>query len=169
MTSKFIYPTISLATEDDTLAVAHAFGRALQQSKHLVVVHLNGVLGAGKTTFCRGVLQAFGHFGAVKSPTYTLVEPYEFDARTVYHFDLYRLGEPEELDYMGIRDYYDQDGICLIEWPEKGAGFLPEPDLIVNLTPVVASRSLTLEAISSSGYDLLSSLELIKNENRIVN
>lgn len=150
--------TIMLRSEANTLRVANALGCVLKAHKQLVIVHLEGVLGAGKTTFCRGVLQAFGHVGAVKSPTYTLVEPYEFCEQMVYHFDLYRLGDPHELDYMGIRDYYDQQCICLIEWPDRGAGFLPAPDLIVNLTAVGESRRMVLEGVSVLGENIVNNM-----------
>ena len=159
--------TIMLHSEEGTLRVANVLGCILKTHKQLVIVHLDGVLGAGKTTFCRGVLQAFGHIGAVKSPTYTLVEPYDFCEQMVYHFDLYRLGDPHELDYMGIRDYYDQKCICLIEWPDKGAGFLPEPDLIVNLVAVGESRRLILEGTSALGEDIVGKMhdDNVMNEN----
>ena len=98
------------------------------------LVFLHGQLGAGKTTLVRGILRALGHDGSVKSPTYTLLEPYDVAGRTIYHFDLYRIGGTEELDFIGIDELMDADAIKLVEWPERGAGRLPEPDVVIRLS-----------------------------------
>lgn len=125
-------------------------------------VYLEGDLGAGKTTLTRGVLRGYGHQGAVKSPTYTLVEPYELAGVTAYHFDLYRLTDPEELELLGIRDYCRPDTLALIEWPERGQPLLPAPDLIITIRASSAAdgdgRELLFTARNEYGEAVLTAL-----------
>ena len=116
------------------------------------VIYLEGDLGAGKTTFTRGVLRACGYQGSVKSPTYTLCEPYELsDDRQLCHFDLYRLSNPEELEFLGIRDYIASNAILFIEWPSRGEGWLPPADLSVSLSESGEGRELTMDALTARG------------------
>ncbi|WP_051219631.1 tRNA (adenosine(37)-N6)-threonylcarbamoyltransferase complex ATPase subunit type 1 TsaE [Oceanobacter kriegii] len=143
-------PTNSLSKvlhgESATLAFAASMAPLLTSGG---LIFLQGTLGAGKTAFSRGLIQAMGHQGPVKSPTYTLVEDYPLANTHVYHFDLYRLGDPEELEFMGIRDYIDGDSLCLIEWPDKGQGVLPAADLTIELQDLGESRRIILTAASS--------------------
>ena len=138
--------------ENAMVAIGKQLGAAMNGQ---ALVFLEGQLGAGKTTLSRGVLRAFGHQGHVKSPTYTLVEPYSFGEKMVYHFDLYRLADAEELEYMGIRDYFSPGNFCLVEWPERGAGILPEPDMVVTILAAGNSRSIELSAQTAIGERIL--------------
>ena len=114
-------------------------------------VHLLGELGAGKTTLTRGILRGYGYEGAVKSPTYTLVEPYQFDQCHIYHFDFYRLTNPEEVDYLGIEDHFLDTNLCVIEWADKVADAIPPADLIILLQTDGAGRRLHCQTNSEKG------------------
>lgn len=144
-----------LHNAEETEQFGAALHRLLPQK---CLIYLEGDLGAGKTTLVRGFLRAAGFSGAVKSPTYTLVEEYTVAQRKVFHFDLYRLADPEELEWIGIRDYFAQDCICFIEWPAMGIGFVPEPDLVIRLASDKEGRLLTLEKISPNLKKIITAL-----------
>ncbi|WP_372871564.1 tRNA (adenosine(37)-N6)-threonylcarbamoyltransferase complex ATPase subunit type 1 TsaE [Shewanella sp.] len=145
---------LKIFLEDEANTVA--LGKKLAQVIHPpLTIYLTGELGAGKTTFSRGLIQSLGHDGAVKSPTYTLVEPYELPGIEIYHFDLYRLADPEELEFMGIRDYFSDTSLCIVEWPERGQGLLPEADLHLHLNYAGLGRELKLHAGSDAGVTVL--------------
>ena len=118
-------------------------------------IFLQGQLGAGKTTLVRGFLRGLGYRGTVKSPTYTLVEPYALGSLTINHFDLYRISGAVELEMLGWRDYLDGTAICLVEWPERGHGALGKPDLLIEFQLVATGRLLTLQAGSATGRAIL--------------
>lgn len=143
-----------LADEAATLALGSRLATICSQK---ATVFLQGDLGAGKTTLVRGWLQGLGYQGRVKSPTYTLVEPYNIEGRQVFHFDLYRLADPEELEYIGGRDYFSGEGLCLVEWPDKGAGMLPMPDLVIELQVAAEGRLVKIYATTAIGEQLLQS------------
>ncbi|TCT20860.1 tRNA (adenosine(37)-N6)-threonylcarbamoyltransferase complex ATPase subunit type 1 TsaE [Thiobaca trueperi] len=136
-----------------------AFGARLAACLHLpCVLYLEGDLGAGKTTLTRGMLHGLGHRGAVRSPTYTLIEPYELPTARVQHLDLYRLADPEELEYLGLRDLLGEDVLWVIEWPERGAGILPAADLRIGIAYAEPGRRLRLEPGSPRGQAVIASL-----------
>ena len=142
----------------DSAATVALGGRLAKKLCSGGVVFLQGTLGAGKTTLTRGILHGLGHTGAVKSPTYTLVEPYELAGIRVFHFDLYRLGDPEELEYMGIRDYFLEQNLCIVEWPSRGVGLLPDPDLSIELAVSGTGRLARLQSSTLQGESIMQSL-----------
>ncbi len=144
-----------LADEAATIAYGQRLAKAIN-SKGLLT--LSGNLGSGKTTLCRGLIQSYGHSGAVKSPTYTLVEPYEIGDKRIYHFDLYRMEDPEELEFIGLWDYLTQEALIIIEWPEKAFGVLPPADLAIQLEPQEKGRKITCTANTSLGEAILKRL-----------
>ncbi|WP_028863958.1 tRNA (adenosine(37)-N6)-threonylcarbamoyltransferase complex ATPase subunit type 1 TsaE [Psychromonas aquimarina] len=144
-----------LADAEQTVAFGSRLSGACESP---VCIYLHGDLGAGKTTLTRGFIQGLGHKGNVKSPTYTLVEPYELADWQVYHFDLYRLGDPEELEFMGIRDYFSDTSHCLVEWPERGEGVLPPPDIDLTLSYAGEQRVIELQANTEAGLRVLNKL-----------
>ena len=153
MGSEFFSETLFIDSEQELEAFA---GRMAKCSNLDLVIFLQGNLGAGKTTFARGFLRGCGYQGLVKSPTYTLVEPYSLDDdKRVYHFDLYRLSHGEELEFAGIRDYFDGESVSLIEWPEKAEGYLPEPDIICQLDYQGHGREINVSAVTVKGNDVV--------------
>lgn len=143
----------SLIGEEATLTFAANIASICQPP---LIIFLQGDLGSGKTTFARGFIQALGHEGNVKSPTFTLVETYNLGKIRLYHFDLYRLNDPLELEYIGLRDLIgEQDVMCLIEWPDKGKGEVPAADLVIDLKYQGDSRNVEIEALTSKGQAII--------------
>lgn len=148
--------TIHLADE----AATQALGRVLAQTAPMSGwVALHGNLGTGKTTLVRAFLRAMGHEGRVVSPTYTLVEPYEIGDRRVAHYDLYRLADAEELEWMGAREDFGEDTLCLVEWPERGEGVLPPPDMDITLQYQGDGRVCFLASSSPLGAQWMAQVE----------
>ena len=144
--------TLDLADEAATLALGERLSKVVAAG---MAIYLHGNLGAGKTTLVRGLLHAMGHAGTVKSPTYTLVEPYTLGQLTVYHFDLYRFADPEEWDEAGFRDYFNPLSLCLVEWPEQAGDLLPPPDIDIRISPQADGRKASLIANTTAGMQCL--------------
>ena len=151
--------TDAIADEAAMLAYGGALGRELRPNE---LVFLSGGMGMGKTTLARGILRGLGFTGAVKSPTYTLIEPYEINGIRIYHFDFYRIEAAEELEYLGLDDLLGETAIKLVEWPERAFGRLPAPDRVIRIraqrdgriiehdrNPTVASATATTPPASS--------------------
>lgn len=142
-----LHQTCHLADETATLALGIAIAPALRPG---LVVFLQGELGAGKTTFTRGILRGLGYQGKVKSPTYNLIELYKISRLYLYHFDFYRFNNPHEWEEAGFRDYFNADSICLVEWPEKANGLLPQADLKF-IFKVAEGRDVEIQADTEAG------------------
>ncbi len=141
-------PVIKLHSPEQTEAVGQAIGQLCQAT---LVIYLIGNLGAGKTTLSRGILNACGHVGTVKSPTYTLIEPYELADKTILHADFYRLGDPEEVVLLGLDDFLSRPCIWLIEWPDNVIKSLPPPDISLNLSIKPSYHALSWVNFSTKG------------------
>lgn len=147
--------SVDLANEAEMIGFGNDLARLIEKP---MIMTMQGDLGAGKTTLSRGILQGLGHVGNVKSPTYTLVEPYQLAVGAVYHFDLYRMVDPEELEYMGFADYMLDAALCLIEWPERGEGFIPAADISISIGDARVGRCVTLHGHSEAGRQLVDQL-----------
>ncbi len=146
-------PSSALADEAATRALGAVLAPALEAG---LTIYLRGDLGAGKTTLVRGMLEALGHCGAVRSPTYTLIEPYLVSKLNFYHFDFYRFTEPEEFLDAGLEEYFAKDAVCLVEWPELAAPFVPAADLEIRLETQGDGRRASLIALTERGRRCLS-------------
>lgn len=145
-----------LGESTDTVRLGAALAKARIAG---LVIYLRGDLGAGKTTLARGFIQALGYAGPVKSPTYTLLEEYAVGSCQIFHFDLYRLGEPDELEFLGVRDCDRDQAVWLVEWPERACEILPSADITVNLGYRDAGRVVCLEASTPAGEAVLEALD----------
>ena len=148
--------SFELNNEEETCVFASRLASCLSVP---LVLAFSGDLGAGKTTLIRAMLRSLGVTGAIKSPTFSLVESYALPAGgEVHHFDLYRIHDDAELDYIGFRDYFSSDALCCIEWPERSAQLLLDVDLLFSIKIQERARYLTVFALSLMGVSIISSL-----------
>lgn len=150
---------ITLDGEQQMVDFGVNLASAIDKIKSPLLIQLNGDLGAGKTTISRGILQGLGHHGPVKSPTYTLVEPYKLDLGKIFHFDLYRLIDPEELEHIGFSDYLSEANLCIIEWPENGGSYIPQPDITIDISLYELGRKVTLDSKTDSGKKCINQVQ----------
>jgi tRNA threonylcarbamoyladenosine biosynthesis protein TsaE len=149
---------ILLEDEQKMQVFGEKIAQVIGQINAPLLILLNGDLGAGKTTLSRGILNGLGHRGSVKSPTYTLVEPYDLEIGKVFHFDLYRLVDPEELYDIGFNDYLTESQLCMIEWPDKGGSLLPKADISLQINSNGTGRQVILTAQTSLGSQCVNEL-----------
>lgn len=158
-------PSVDPAWKQDVPNETAVRELAARFARHLetpMVIYLKGDLGAGKTTFARAYIHALGYEGYVKSPSYGLLETYRVGAVSVLHLDLYRIEDPEELEYLAIRDQFDERTVLLVEWPDRGAGFLPQPDLVLDFGEKDAMRFMACSACTPAGRALAA--EVMQND-----
>ena len=144
----------------DAGAMEQLGGRLARASEGGGLIYLAGELGVGKTTLVRGFLRALGHAGKVRSPTYTLIETYTAESQQIVHMDLYRLAHPDELEWIGARETVTEATVALVEWPERGAGFLPVPDMLVQISYGGAGRRVDLSARTEKGQEILRLMDI---------
>ena len=150
--------TYELDNEDATRRFGQSLASVFTDG---LLITLRGDLGTGKTTMARGILQGLGYKGKVKSPTYTVVEPYELSVGMIYHFDLYRIVDPEELEFLGFRDYLNDGYLSLIEWPERGDWFVHSADLCISIESKAFGRRVSLRPNSQGGESVFKSLQAL--------
>ena len=151
--------TVNLDGEQAMVNYGYLLAGVIAKANASLLIILDGDLGAGKTTISRGVLQGLGHCGSVKSPTYTLVEHYELEIGKVFHFDLYRLVDPDELEHIGFSDYLSQANLCIIEWPENGGSYIPQADIKIDIRQYQSGRKVTLSSNTDSGKQYINQLQ----------
>ena len=155
--SSGLHDDVTLPDASATESAGRAFGSGLEtvlgrrRASSAAIVGLTGSLGAGKTTLARAALRALGVVGTVRSPTYTIAEPYETRIGRIWHLDLYRIADPYELEFIAIRDMISDSTACLVEWPERGHGGLPQPDCLVVITPDGRGRRLRIDRCTVLG------------------
>lgn len=149
---------LALASEADTAAFGAALAGALETG---LMIHLEGDLGAGKTTLVRAALRALDFAGSVKSPTYTLIEPYAISRLNLYHFDFYRFTDPDEFLEAGLDEYFDGDGVCIVEWPDRAAPHLPPADVRILIRFEGTGRKVEARGLSPRGQECLRKIRKI--------
>tara|TARA_B100000214_G_scaffold271382_1_gene201695 strand:+ start:1410 stop:1898 length:489 start_codon:yes stop_codon:yes gene_type:complete len=152
---KFDYMSISLANERETQDLGFQMAGLIEPP---LCVYLEGEIGAGKTSLVRSILRGVGFKGPVKSPTFTLVESYQFQKKNIYHFDLFRIDNPIELEHLGVEQYLGENSILLFEWPDKGLNHIPLSDLNISITVSLTGRELLLQSKTKTGNAILSAL-----------